>query len=319
MTTNDRTPAATLAPSGEQFEISHGEQRVTVVEVGGGVRQYRVGGRELLDGYPRDGRCTGARGLPLTPWPNRIQDGVYTFDDVDYQVPLTEPERYNAIHGFGRWRNWTCRQRTDNSVQMGIVLHPQMGFPFALDVSVEYSLGEQGLTVTTRAANIGSQPCPYGTGQHPYLRVGTDLVDPCVLELDARKWLPTDDRGLPTGYAAVENSDYDFRGGRRIGSQDIDYTFTDLARDDNGRAWVYVAAPDGDTVALWVDEAYPFIEIYTAHTQPEPHWRTGLGVEPMTCAPNAFRSGDGLIRLAPGEESAASWGLSHQLGEQSLG
>ncbi len=44
-----------------------------------------------------------------------------------------------------------------------------------------------------------------------------------------------------------------------------------------------------------------------AHTQPEPHWRTGLGVEPMTCAPNAFRSGDGLIRLALGESSTASW------------
>ncbi len=30
----------------------------------------------------------------------------------------------------------------------------------------------------------------------------------------------------------------------------------------------------------------------------------------MTCTPNAFRSGDGLIRLTPGESTSSSWGLT---------
>ena len=308
MTTNDRNQDAPLTPSGEQFEISHGEQHATVVEVGGGVRRYRVGERDLLDGYAQDRRCTGARGLPLIPWPNRIQDGAYTFDGVDYQVPLTEPERHNAIHGFGRWRNWTCRRRTGNSVQMGIVLHPQMGYPFALDVAVDYRLGEQGLTVTTRAVNIGTEPCPYGTGQHPYLTLGTDVIDPCGSTMDARRWLPTDDRGLPTGYAAVENRAMTFAWTTNRQPRHRLHVHRSCSRRRRSGVGI-VGAPDGATVALWVDEAYPFIEIYTAHTQPDPHCRTGLGVEPMTCAPNAFRSGNGLIRLAPGETSVASWGL----------
>ena len=42
---------AALAPSGAQYEISCGEQRAVVVEVGGGLRVYSVGGRDLLDGY----------------------------------------------------------------------------------------------------------------------------------------------------------------------------------------------------------------------------------------------------------------------------
>ena len=37
--------------------------------------------------------------------------------------------------------------------------------------------------------------------------------------------------------------------------------------------------------------------------------RRSLAVEPMTCAPNAFRSGDGLIRLEPGESATSSWGI----------
>jgi len=31
--------------------------------------------------------------------------------------------------------------------------------------------------------------------------------------------------------------------------------------------------------------------------------------EPMTCAPNAFQSGDGLVTLEPGESLSARWGI----------
>jgi aldose 1-epimerase len=38
--------------------------------------------------------------------------------------------------------------------------------------------------------------------------------------------------------------------------------------------------------------------------------RRSIAVEPMTCAPNAFRSGEGLVRLEPGERHVAGWGIS---------
>ena len=41
-------------PSGEQWTISHGEQEAVVVEVGGGLRGYRVGGLDILAGYGVD-------------------------------------------------------------------------------------------------------------------------------------------------------------------------------------------------------------------------------------------------------------------------
>jgi aldose 1-epimerase len=37
--------------------------------------------------------------------------------------------------------------------------------------------------------------------------------------------------------------------------------------------------------------------------------RRALAVEPMTCAPNAFQSGDGLLTLACGESFSARWGI----------
>jgi aldose 1-epimerase len=297
-------------PSGEQFPISSGGHRATIVEVGGGIRSYTVDGQPLLDGYDDSEMCTGARGLPLIPWPNRLEDGAYTFDEVEHQLSLSEPATHNAIHGLLRFRNWRVTEHEEDRVVIGTVLHPCQGYPFCLDVSVEYVLNGVGLAVRTTATNVGELPCPYGTGHHPYLFVGTDTIDGCSLQVHAERWLPTDDRGLPTGVETVDASPYDFREERPIGSQDIDYTFTDLARDTDGLAWVHLTAPEeGRGVELWLDKSYPYVEIYTSHTQPDPHWRRGLGVEPMTCAPNAYRSGDGLQRLKPGQSTTSRWGV----------
>jgi len=63
-------------------------------------------------------------------------------------------------------------------------------------------------------------------------------------------------------------------------------------------------------VALWVDESYGYVMAFTGDSLPQPERRRrGLGVEPMTCAPNAFQTGDGLRTLAPGELFASSWGI----------
>lgn len=102
--------------------------------------------------------------------------------------------------------------------------------------------------------------------QHPYLSAGGELIDPATKTLDTATWLPTDDRGLPTGSEPVEDSPVDFRAGRVIGDQHVDNAFTDLARDADGKAWVRLDRPDGWCTRLWVDEHHPYIELYTGDT-----------------------------------------------------
>jgi len=297
-------------PSGAQFEISAGQQRATIVEVGGGVRAYTVGERDVLDPYPLDAMCDGAHGAPLIPWPNRLADGAYTFEGTDHQVALTEPDKNNAIHGFLRWRNWTAREYSADQVVMGTVLNPLKGYPFTLDVAVAYRVGEQGLIVRTTATNGGAGTCPYGAGQHPYLSPGHGVLDDCTLELQAATWIDTDNqRQLPTGTQPTAGTPLDFTAGRSLGNQQLDFPFTDLARDAEGRAWVRLTGPDGRRVELWVDESYPIIELYTGDTLAPDRRRRGLGSEPMTCPPNAFASGDGLRRLQPGESVTTTWGV----------
>ena len=95
-----------IAPSGEQITITRGDQLAVIVEVGGGLRSYSTGGRELVDGYGAHEMSSSGRGQVLIPWPNRLEDGSYEFDGKHHQLPLNEPERRNAIHGLVRWTTW---------------------------------------------------------------------------------------------------------------------------------------------------------------------------------------------------------------------
>ena len=66
---------------------------------------------------------------------------------------------------------------------------------------------------------------------------------------------------------------------------------------------------DSRTASLWVDESYPILEVYTADTLAPERRRTGLGAEPMTCPPNGLQSGEGVIRLEPGQSAVTRWGV----------
>lgn len=296
-----------IPPSGEQFELRHDDWRATVVEVGGGLRTLSFRGRELLDGYAEHEMCTSGRGQLLVPWPNRLRDGRYDGN----QLPLNEPDKQNAIHGLVRWSNWIVAEHDSRRAAMRHTLHPQTGYPFALSLELVYTLDEEGLTVETTATNIGAGPCPFGVGAHPYLTVGTETVDECVLRAPGAAWMETDERQIPRATTSVAGTEYDFRSPRPIGATELDTGYADLERDDDGLARVTLEAPEGEArVTLWMDDAYPYLMLFTGDSLPDQsRRRQGLGVEPMSCAPNALATGDGLRTLGPGESFTGRWGI----------
>jgi aldose 1-epimerase len=254
-----------VAPSGDQFEIAFESQRAVIVEVGGGIRTYSVGGNDILDGYGVEERCPSGRGQILIPWPNRIQDGSYEFDGQHHQLPLTEPTLGNTIHGLSRWEAWRAAERDPSRVVMEHTIHAQPGYPFTLALRVDYSLADDGLSVSTTATNIGADTCPYGAGAHPYLTLGTPTVDRLVLQAPGRRVLVHDERDLPVGSEPVDGTEFDFREARPIGTTILDNAFTDLERGPDGRARVTLHDPEaGRTVTLSVDEHYGYLMLFTA-------------------------------------------------------
>ena len=296
--------------TGAQHDIAAGDYRATITELGAGLRALRYRDAPVIVEYGDDELPPAGAGQLLAPWPNRIDHGRYTFGGASYQLDLSEPAHGNAIHGLTRWTGWQLIDIADESAELGQRLLGRPGYPFCLELRARYRLSAGGgLEVTVTAHNGGDRPAPYGTGSHPYLRVGDGLVDTCALELPAARWLPADERGIPAGPPRdVTGGEYDFRGGREIGTTALDHGFTGLARDDAGRAWARLTG-EGSTVALWAGPGYNWLQAFTGDPLGLEHRRRAVAVEPMTCPPNAFVTGTDLLTIAPGDSVTHQWGL----------
>ena len=212
------TPAVSPL-TGAQYEIASGDYLAVVTELGAGLRELSHRGRPLIAGYQPDELPPGAAGQLLLPWPNRVDGGRYGVAGTDYQLDLSEPAARNAIHGLTRWSAWSLASHAPHEVVLRLALLGRTGYPFRLDLEVEYHLRyTDGLTVRVTAGNAGTRPAPYGTGSHPYLAAAAPVVDGCELTLPVARWLPADSRGIPSGPAQdVAGTPFDFRAARPVG------------------------------------------------------------------------------------------------------
>ncbi|MEV4540661.1 aldose 1-epimerase family protein [Micromonospora echinaurantiaca] len=305
MDSPDRRPL-----SGAQWTIAAAGHEAVVVEVGGGVRAYRHDGVDYLDGYAEDELSPGCAGQVLAPWPNRIRDGQYAFGDRSLQLTLTEPERGVAIHGLVNWVPWQLLEHSADVVTLGYDLPAQPGYPWPLRLRSRWSVGPDGLRAEHEVTNTGGEAAPFGFAVHPYLRLPGVAVDDLAMLLPARNRLLLDSRLLPIGATPVAGTEYDWTSRRRIGAARLDLTFGDVARDDDGGSAVSLAAPDGSAgVRIWADREFGWWQVFTGDTLTGERHRRSVAVEPMTCPPDAFRSGRDVITLAPGETWRGAWGV----------
>jgi aldose 1-epimerase len=298
------------SPSGVQWEIASGDQRAVVVEVGGGLRSYTVRGGSVVDGYASDELCPGSAGQVLLPWPNRIRDGKYTFGGAAEQLSLTEPAMHNAIHGLTRWLTWRAIETAPDRVIVECDLPAQPGYPWPLRARTTWSLSDDGLRVDHEATNLGGESCPFGLGVHPYLHIDGSTVDDLRLTLPAHSRLLTDGRLLPMGEAKVAGGPFDFTDARRIGDAHMDTAFGDVRPGDDGIVTARLETADGSRAReIWADGSFGWLQVYTGDTLHGDRLRRSVAIEPMTCPPDAFRTGEGLIRLEPDARWAGSWGV----------
>jgi aldose 1-epimerase len=294
-----------------EVELTAGDARLVVDLRGGGLRALRAGDREVLEGYPAGAVPSGRRGHVLLPWPNRIRDGQWTWEDRMLQLDIASVTRPTAIHGLVSWQPWQVLESAGDRVTVGTVVEPRSGYPFRLAAAIDYVLTPERLEATVRVRNVGRERAPFGVGLHPYLAVGStqdgDLAE-AELELPARTLLVVDDAGLPTG----ERRPFDGAVGR-IGDRAFDDPMTDLDRDADGWARVRLQTPVGP-LELAVDRSWPWLQVYSGDTLPAGQRRRSLAVEPMTCPPNALADGVDIVVLEPGEEWAGNWTLGWTAG-----
>ena len=283
--------------TGAEHALERGRQRLVVSEAGGGARSWTVDGSELLASFASGTRDAAFAGKPLMPWPNRLRDGRYAFEGAEHRVAITEPETSTALHGLTLSSRWRASRTSAHGITLSHQLRGREGYPFALDLAVGYELDSAGVVVTLRATNAGPGRAPFGAGLHPYLRLTGDIT----LQVPANTRVPIDDRLLPTGPPTpLSGTELDFRHARRLGDQRLDTCFGDLDRGTAGVASLTLAGPR--RLVVWMDDAFHFVQVFTADG--------AIAVEPMTCAPDAFNTGDGLLVLEPGASFTGRCGLT---------
>jgi aldose 1-epimerase len=95
---------------------------------------------------------------------------------------------------------------------------------------------------------------------------------------------------IPTGKHLPNTFGTDFK---NIGTETFDTCFVDLV-DQSVRF---------ENIEMYMDNSMKYLQIYT------PEDRNSIAIEPMTCAPDAFNNGLGLITLSSNEEVIRRFGI----------
>ncbi|MBV6760397.1 aldose 1-epimerase family protein [Rhodococcus opacus] len=297
--------------SGTQYTISGFGYTAQIASIGASLREIQYDGRDLIVSFPADTVRPNYRGATIAPWPNRVVDGTYRFNDLDHQLAITEPTRGHALHGLACWLDYHCHRQSDTSVTLQTLIEPQAGYPWRLHLQVTFTCTPRGVHTSVTAANLGADPAPFGAAPHPYLVAGPSPMDDWTLHLPADQIMTvTPDRLIPTGIGPVEtteNGRYDFRAPRPLGATTIDHAFTGLHRDTTGRTAVILTDPTGLGVRMTWGQDCRWVQIHTADLPAPAPTRLGLAVEPMTCPPDAFNTQRDLVILRPGAVTTTEW------------
>ena len=158
--------------TGQQFSISHGDYHAVVTELGATLRKLTYQGEDIIVSPGPDDMVTCCHGQLLIPFPNRIENGEYTFEGKTYTLPIDEHERHNAIHGYGKRAFWKLVSLKEDAVTLSWRAPNMEGYPFDIVVTATYSLADDGLHLNISAYNNGDADAPWALAIHPWLANG---------------------------------------------------------------------------------------------------------------------------------------------------
>ncbi|MCW3055154.1 MAG: galactose mutarotase-like enzyme [Chthonomonadales bacterium] len=267
----------------------------------------------------------------LFPFPNRVRDGVYTFENNTYRMERLLATGWDrgagqAIHGLVADKAWTVVNAHADDDGAVVKAHLQLDadpeifeqYPFPCRITVTYRLREGVLEMQTDVENMGKQTMPMGYGIHPWfpttLRPGNRMPN-------GLKEITPEERGaaevhvpaaaiwelehlMPTGRVAPVSEDaemFDLREFRPLERRYYDHVFAQVVYREDGWSEGGLRDPaTGLEMYLAADGKFREWVLYAPEKQPV------IALEPYTCTTDAVnleaRGIDaGLIALPAGE------------------
>ncbi|GMQ46808.1 aldose 1-epimerase [Vibrio sp. 10N] len=241
-----------------------------------------------------------SRSAKLFPFPNRLENGQYQFQQQTFALPANFPWSQDAVHGLLYNQPFSILHTDANVDYAEVTLrynteHLCAGFPHSFLLDVIYRIDSDGvLTCTTEITNTGVNSLPYGDAWHPYFSLGCER-DQVKLTMPSSQELVSES-GLPTGSFKPFDQ---FTKGAWLGDAELNHCFQfELSRPI---ALSLERADQRASIRYQQDASYPFIQLYT------PNSESTLAIEPMTCPANAFNNHIGLKELCPNQLERFTW------------
>ena len=312
------------APHNHALQISAGNYTATIDPHGAGLATLLHDGKPLVAGYQHARPFTA--GALLAPWPNRTGDGIFSHYGTIHRLRCNEADRNNALHGFAAEATWEITEHSPSAVTLQWQGPARTDWPWPLVYSITWALADDGLSAELTVTNTGTDTStntgtetdtahpstassPFGVGWHPYLSALGAPLDECILSMPAATNLPLDpDRLLPAGPEIPATEIVGKQ--QHMAGIELDHCFRlEKPQNDDGPArQIELRNADGHGAQLWADEHFGWCQVYTS-PESAPNIGRALAVEPMTCPPNALRSGKSLLELPAGTTTQFRFGI----------
>ncbi|AZA09522.1 aldose 1-epimerase family protein [Corynebacterium pseudopelargi] len=279
------------------IELNFGDYHAEVNLLGGGLKALTYRGYPLVETYEDPSDPPLAAGLILAPWPNRVEDGQFSFEGQSYQLEISEPDRNNAIHGLVHNLIWSVVQRDTDSVVLRTEIPQSPGWPWQIELQVRYSLSEDGLELYAKA-EAKESVAPFAFGWHSYLNCFGEPTDALQLEINVDEQLPLDSkRNLPSGSLTRSPIVSDLQAGVGLSGLVFDDCFTApggvnarltgehgavMMRCSSNLGWAQIFTPDESLGVTY------------------PGRGRAVAIEPMSAPPNALHDDVDVEKLLPG-------------------
>lgn len=228
----------------------------------------------------------------LFPFANRIKDGTYSYNGIDYKFNCNEESNNNALHGlvFNQTFEVVDSEITDKSAAVTVaytVEEKNKAFPYLYTVVVKYTLTQTSIDLSVKVVNNDDLTFPFTIGWHPYFI--SDNLYKSSLEFSTSKEYQFDERMITIGeeLKEVELPFY-------IKDQQLDNCYalkngSILFDTPKFKMKIESSAQDN------------YFQMYT------PPKKNVIALEPVTGISNSFNNKVGLQELEPDQEYTINW------------
>ena len=238
---------------------------------------------DVVLGYDNIGQYVqsdGNYGALIGRYGNRINQGKFTLDDIEYTLPQNNGA--HCLHGGPQGyhaRMWDAKQLNDQALELTYLSKDgEAGFPGNLDIKVTYTLTDDNAVGIKYEATTDKKTVVNLTN-HSYFNLsgvpGSDVLDQLVM-INADNYTPVDSTLIPVGISPVDGTPLDLPTPVAIGKQ-INDPFQQLqfgrgydlnwVLNTNGDKNVLAAKAYSPTsgIALEVYTNEPGIQFYTGN------------------------------------------------------